>query len=448
MGRMKYINIIILLVLFLFPSNEFKAQIKVACVGNSITENWALAEQDKYPAILQTLLGKEYEVRNYGLGGRTLLKKGDRPYWNEEKYTEVLAWNPDIVIIKLGTNDAKPKNWKYQDEFKSDYTEFVNSFKSLSAKPKIYVCYPLPGFKDNWLPISDSVITHVMIPTIKQVAKETKSQVIDLHKPFEGREDFVYDKVHPNAKGTTVMARVVAKAICPKRNFPKPAIGSKLNIIFIGNSITEASYLKSTPPDITASYLDSLGYEIRYTNCGISGYTTANFLPTGGTFPKVVVAADSLQKEGGQLIFSVKLGTNDSASKGPTGAPVSAEKYEENMQMIINALHADFPNAKIILHHPLWYSPNTHNSATYLKEGLERLQTYSPIIKNLVKVNKSFVIEGDKKGFDIFRKNYLKLHQPQEGNSGIFYLHPNAEGAKELGKLWAESIDRYVRSFH
>ena len=50
------------------------SQIKIACVGNSITENWALDQNDKYPSILQRLLGDGYTVRNYGIGGRTMLK--------------------------------------------------------------------------------------------------------------------------------------------------------------------------------------------------------------------------------------------------------------------------------------------------------------------------------------------------------------------------------------
>src|SRR5690606_33169468 len=76
--------------------------LKVACVGNSITEGAGLTKT--YPDVLQELLGDSYEVRNYGIGGRTLLRKGDYPYWNETKYKEVLTWTPNIVIIKLGTN--------------------------------------------------------------------------------------------------------------------------------------------------------------------------------------------------------------------------------------------------------------------------------------------------------------------------------------------------------
>lgn len=437
--------ILLILSFFLFATFTLQAKKKVACVGNSITENSALPLAEKYPSVLQHLLGDDYEVRNYGIGGRTMLKNGNHPYWIEKRYQEVLDWNPDIVIIKMGTNDGKPGNWKYKNEFEDNYTEFVHSFQALPNHPQVFICYPIPTFPGNFLPVSDSLITQEMIPIIKSVAKKTKSTIIDLHKPFEGREDFVYDKVHPNVKGAAVMARVVAKAILPKHSFPKPATGAKLDIVFIGNSITEGTYLQSPPPTHTAMYLDSLGYDVQYSNCGISGFTTVNFQPGGKAFEKIIIAADSLYKGDEQLIFSIKLGTNDSACKGTAGAPVSAAQYEKNMQNIIDALHAKYPKCKIVLHNPLWYSPNTHNSAVYLQEGLDRLQTYRPVIKDLARKNKGIVAVGDKAGFDVFRKDYKKLFKAQDGNSGVFYLHPNAIGAKLLGELWAKSIQKIIK---
>ena len=36
------------------------------------------------------------------------LKKGDRPYVNQTRYTNALNAKPNVVVIKLGTNDSKP----------------------------------------------------------------------------------------------------------------------------------------------------------------------------------------------------------------------------------------------------------------------------------------------------------------------------------------------------
>ncbi|GAA4438715.1 hypothetical protein GCM10023188_34470 [Pontibacter saemangeumensis] len=187
-----------------------QSKVKVACVGNSITEGSGL--QKTYPQVLQELLGEQYEVRNYGMGGRTLLKKGDYPFWNETKYEEVLAWNPDIVIIKLGTNDTKPQNWQYKDEFVKDYVKFVKSFKKLPSDPQVYIAYPVPVFEDKF-GISKAVMDNEVLPAIKKIARKTKVNTIDLYKPFLGKADLTYDGIHPNDEGAALLAQEVYKAL-------------------------------------------------------------------------------------------------------------------------------------------------------------------------------------------------------------------------------------------
>ena len=57
------------------------------CKGNSITYGAFIANRDQnsYPAQLQAYLGDGYEVRNYGVSGRTLLTQGDYPYVKNER---------------------------------------------------------------------------------------------------------------------------------------------------------------------------------------------------------------------------------------------------------------------------------------------------------------------------------------------------------------------------
>ena len=106
---------------------------------------------------------------------------------------------------------------------------------------------------------------------------------------------------------------------------------------------------------------------------------------------------------------------------------------------------ADYPNSRLVLHRPLWYSPNTQNAgAKYLAEGLDRLQLYFPEIDALVAAygqsDPGRVFMGDKKGFGYFKKHHLKYFQHENGKQGVFYLHPNEAGAAVLGKLWAKAI--------
>ena len=52
--------------------------------------------------------------------GRSIQKKNDESYWSDPTYKEAIAFKPDIVILMLGTNDAKFKNWN-QPDFEQDY---------------------------------------------------------------------------------------------------------------------------------------------------------------------------------------------------------------------------------------------------------------------------------------------------------------------------------------
>lgn len=207
---MRYL--IVTLLFFGLFSAQAQTIIKVACVGNSITEGARVESDKRYPAVVSRLLGSGYEARNFGLGGRTLLKKGDYPYWNEKMYQEVLDWAPDIVVIKLGTNDSKPQNWQYKDEFVADYSAFIHSFKALKSQPTIYVCLPVPVYKTAF-DITEAIVKGEVIPLTKEAAKAEKVEVIDLYKALSGHSEMFPDGVHPNEAGTRLMAEAVYKKI-------------------------------------------------------------------------------------------------------------------------------------------------------------------------------------------------------------------------------------------
>ena len=187
-------------------SSEANASvIKVACVGDSITEGIGASSGKSYPAQLRELLGSAFEVKNFGVSGRTLLKKGDYPYWNESKFTESKAYLPDVVIIMLGTNDSKTRNWNYKSEFKSNYIELINQYKSLASNPKIYLATS-PIALDNVMGIRKDVIANEIIPLQKEIAKEAGCEMIDINTFTKGHDDWFGDGVHPNNYGYSQLA--------------------------------------------------------------------------------------------------------------------------------------------------------------------------------------------------------------------------------------------------
>lgn len=191
-----------------------KDAVRVACIGNSITFGAGIRNRsrDSYPSVLARMLGDSYWVKNFGVSARTMLNKGDHPYMNEPAYKNALAFNPNIVVIKLGTNDSKSFNWKYKADFMKDAQTMINAFKDLPSQPKIYLCYPSKAYLTGD-GINDDIISKEIIPMIKKLAKKNGLSVIDLHTAMDGMPELFPDRIHPNEKGAQVMAKAVYQSI-------------------------------------------------------------------------------------------------------------------------------------------------------------------------------------------------------------------------------------------
>ena len=208
---------ILLLALFSLMTARAAEPIKIACVGDSITQGVGAKSGQSYPAQLQALLGDGYQVGNFGVSGRTLLKQGDFPYWKEKKYQAALAMEPAIVVIMLGTNDTKPQNWRFAAEFAGDYRELIAAFRALPSQPKIFLCQPMPAFPPGDWGISPELIAGDLNRLVARLAAEEKCGLIDLHTPMLPHREFAPDTVHPTAPGAAVLARTVAAALSGKR---------------------------------------------------------------------------------------------------------------------------------------------------------------------------------------------------------------------------------------
>lgn len=192
-------------------------QIRIACVGDSITYGCMLRNRGKnnYPAVLNRLLGENYCVNNFGYTDRTAIKSGDLPYTNERLYRQSLDFNPNIVVFLLGSNDSKEKNWN-EEKFIKDYKEILDSYLALDSLQKLYILIPPPLFEVRGkVPYSlrQEVVEKEIRPAIRSIAKEKGIERIDIYEIFKGRKDLFADGVHPNPKGSKLLAETVYQAI-------------------------------------------------------------------------------------------------------------------------------------------------------------------------------------------------------------------------------------------
>lgn len=193
---------------------DYAGLIRLACVGDSITAGSGLRDpaKESYPAQLAALLGVKWQVRNFGVSGAPLLKKGDSTYWECKAFKDALAWRPDVVVILLGTNDSYPDNWKFKDGFAADCEALIREFRSLDTKPRIWLCAPTPVYPGA-KGLDEHVLRDEITPCLRAAADKTRTGFIDLRAALDKRPGLFPDAVHPNADGARRIAETVYQSL-------------------------------------------------------------------------------------------------------------------------------------------------------------------------------------------------------------------------------------------
>lgn len=212
---------------FLFCVAAFSeaAPIKVACIGDSITYGTGLTDRasEAYPAQLQTILGVNYEVRNFGNPGRgvylhTMRGQERRGFRFMPEHQAALAWQPDIVICNLGINDCGAflkTEAERPGTFCDDYLSLLGDYQSLPSQPRLYLwgkLAPLVPGQTFWR----SPEPFLMQAALAEVAARSGATPIDMETPLLSLcPNHFPDKIHPDATATRAIAEATARALNP-----------------------------------------------------------------------------------------------------------------------------------------------------------------------------------------------------------------------------------------
>ncbi len=180
-----------------------KNETRVVFMGNSIFEGWIKLRPEFFA-------GKPYFDR--GISGQTtpqmLLRMND----------DVIALQPQIMVLKAGINDIAENNAPYNP---------AHTFANIKAmaqlarfnKIKVILCSVLPASDFKWRPginPADKVIA--LNEAIKKFATENDFYYLDLYSVVVDdnkgmRKEYASDGVHPTAEGYKVMEPLIEEAI-------------------------------------------------------------------------------------------------------------------------------------------------------------------------------------------------------------------------------------------
>lgn len=211
-----------------------------------------IANRGNYPLELQRLLGANWDVRNFGHGGRSVV--GAAAYDKTAEFDRACRFEPAVVLLMLGTNDAKvcptpptsemPLPCKSHgggsvwdaDAFGPSLEALARRILRLPSRPSLILLAPPPVLPSAYhgSSISSEVLSTQVHPRIVAVARAIAATEpalpclgwLDLSRgAWPGcpasvdtcRRYLLDDGVHTSAGGAVALASVVAARLqrCP-----------------------------------------------------------------------------------------------------------------------------------------------------------------------------------------------------------------------------------------
>ena len=196
------------------PMQGQQATLQVACLGDSITYGYKLADptHTSYPVRLAQQSKGLWHVLNLGVNGATVVNKGDIPITTQKSYHQLMKSTPDVVTIMLGTNDIKDNNYKYISNFVRDYITMIEKIQQLPSSPRVIVCSVPPILIDypNGLNAKRQKSINLLV---KKAADIAGADFFDINAQLINASSLFIDGIHPNNNGAQKIASLIFKEI-------------------------------------------------------------------------------------------------------------------------------------------------------------------------------------------------------------------------------------------
>ena len=207
------------------------SEIKIACLGDSITQGTNLIEepdyeQSTYPARLEATLGAA-QVYNFGIGGSSLGRYWDKAFC--ERYQEIPE-DVDIILVMGGDNDGycledymvgNIDDCEYRTLY-GDTNELFAGLKENYPNAQVIVMTEMPNLLHDVLRNERDFLLPqtVVVNCLKELAEKYEYPVIDNYNSnfFDSHDpdivaSYIPDSVHPNQEGYDIFAQHVAAEI-------------------------------------------------------------------------------------------------------------------------------------------------------------------------------------------------------------------------------------------
>ena len=185
----------------------------VVCLGDSLTEGYGLAPEQSYPSLLERMLrerGHAVRVVNAGVSGSTSASAASRLRWQ-------LRSRPDVVVIALGGNDGL--RGVDVAATKANLSTAIDLARQSGALVLLAGMKLPPNYGPEY--------TAAFAAVFPALAKKHRVALLPflLEGVAANPELNLPDGIHPNARGTEIVARNVLAALLPMLD-AKTASGS------------------------------------------------------------------------------------------------------------------------------------------------------------------------------------------------------------------------------